>query len=330
MQPLVFEPYFRPQIWGDRRLARSLGKQLPEGLFGEAWEISAHPHHVSRVAEGPLRGRTLADLWRESGREILGRDPQGDKFPLLIKFLDCHEQLSVQVHPDDAAAAELLGNELGKTESWLVLDAEPTGRIYAGLAPGVTREALEEHLDRGTVDQCLHSFAPRPGDCVHLPAGTVHAVGGGVLIAEVQQSSDATFRLFDWNRVGPDGQPRPLHRAEALRSIDWSAGPVGPVTPRPLANLPPSVRGESLVDCPYFRMHRYRVEGRWSIPCVGEMSIWIVLDGQVELESYRTFRRGETLLIPATSTATTWRADQPAVLLGVAMAERHRDARIMS
>ncbi len=313
MEPLVFEPYCRPLIWGGRVLERRLGKSLPaEGPFGESWEVSAHPHHVSRVAEGPLQGTTLADLWQERRAEVAGVEgPAAQPFPWLVKFLDCRDLLSVQVHPDDAAARELLRDEMGKTEAWVVIDAEPTGRIYAGLKPGTRPADLERHLDDGTVAECLHSFVPQPGDCVFLPAGVVHAVGGGVLMAEVQQSSDATFRLFDWNRPGPDGRPRPLHRKAAMRSIDWSAGPVRPVAPQPLEGLGPGAAGETLVRCPFFRLDRYRILAELPIPNAGRMSVWTLLDGQAELRSpagdyCREFRFGETVLIPASSSPLAW------------------------
>jgi mannose-6-phosphate isomerase len=270
MQPLVFEPYLRPQIWGGRRLEHRLGKALPaDGRFGESWEISAHPLHVSRVAEGPLRGTTLDVLAASRGRELLGRAVASPaEFPWLVKFLDCHDQLSVQVHPDDETARRLLSNETGKTEAWVVLEVGPAGRIQAGLKPGTTRADLVRHLDAGSVAECLHSFAPRPGDCVFLPAGTVHAVGGGVLLAELQQSSDATFRLFDWNRLGADGKPRALHRREALESIHWPTGPVVPVEPRALPEVPAGAHGERLVDCPYFCIDRYRLSGDLPLPSV--------------------------------------------------------------
>lgn len=326
MQPLSFEPYLRPQIWGDRRLERRLGKTLPAtGTFGESWEISAHPHHQSRVVDGPFQGKTLAELWALHAREILGRDVEPEaKFPWLIKFLDCHEQLSVQVHPDDRTARELLGDEMGKTEAWVVLDVDAGGKIQAGLKPGVTEADLLRHLDAGTVDHCLHSFTPQPGDCVFLPAGTVHAVGGGVLIAEVQQSSDATFRLFDFNRLGPDGHPRTLHRNEALRSIDWTAGPVAPAQPRPLEDCGPGICGQSLMDCEHFRIDRYQVPMTMATLYPNRMSIWIVIDGRAQLRtldgSYdREFRLGQTVLIPASSGAVAWSASggMEATLLAV-------------
>jgi len=324
MDPLVFDSYSRPQVWGHRRLA-ALGKSLPPGTYGEAWEISAHPHHVSQVAEGPLRDELLTDLWKRHARELYG--PQGrppTSFPLLIKYLDCHEQLSVQVHPSDEIAASLLSGEAGKTEAWVILEAAPTARIYAGLHSGVTPPLLERHLQEGTVAECLHSFVPRPGDCLFLPAGTVHAVGGGVLMAEVQQSSDATFRLFDWNRVASGGKPRELHIAQSLESIDWNAGPMNPIAPQPIEDLPAGVEGEALVRCRYFELDRFRPTAGFEQPYAGRLSIWLVLDGSLELSSAttgyrRTFRRGETVLVPATAAALRWTplAGAAAVLLGV-------------
>ncbi len=314
--PLVFEPYLRPQVWGDRRLETYLRKPLPaQGTFGESWEVSGHPHHVSRVAEGPWQGARLDDLWNQHRASLLGSDqPSLAKFPLLIKFLDCHQQLSVQVHPNDETAAELLGDELGKTEAWVVLHAEPNGRIYAGLKEGTTRQDLERHLDAGTVAECLHSFAPRAGDCVFLSAGTVHALGDGVLMAEVQQSSDATFRLFDWNRLGTDGRPRKLHREEALRSIDWNAGPVSPIQPQPVAKSPSGIRQELLAQCCYFELDRFVIEDcELAVPS-GEMTIWMMLSGNAELRSedgtyHREFHVGQCVLLPAAAPPLTWASE---------------------
>jgi len=312
MQPLVFEPYLRPQIWGQRRLKDRLGKALPtDERFGESWEISAYPRHVTQVAEGPLCGVSLTELWDHHAVELVGSHvPVASRFPLLIKFLDCHDLLSVQVHPNDGLARALLTNESGKTEAWVVLDVESTGRVYAGLKPGTTRDDLERHLDAGTVAECLHTFAPRPGDSILLPSGTVHAAGGGVLVAEVQQTSDATFRLFDWNRLGPEGKPRALHRTEALQAIDWSIGPVRPMAPMELAKSGCGVPGERLVHCSYFCMDRYVVDGALQVPYAGQMSIWMILAGTAQLQTkdgyQRSFRAGETVLIPASAGQAAW------------------------
>jgi mannose-6-phosphate isomerase len=322
MEPLVFQPFFRAQVWGNRRLADLFGKQLPaSGTFGESWEISVHPLHISQVAEGPWNGALLSDLCATHPAEIFGQ-PSPAGFPLLVKLLDGHDMLSVQVHPTDKIAAELGTGESGKTEAWVVLEAAPTGRIYAGLLPGTTPGDLERHLADGTVDQCLHSFVPRAGDCVFLPAGTVHAVGGGVVMAEVQQNSDTTFRLFDWNRPGPDGLPRKLHKREALAAIDWTRGPVNPVAPTLITGLPAGIHGEHLVSCPYFIMDRYHPAGHWELPFPGRLSIWLVLDGSAELASVdggyaRRFQRGETVLVPASAARLIWKASGGTVLLAV-------------
>lgn len=328
MEPLVFEPYLRPMVWGGRTLGESFGKALPDaGRYGESWEVSAHPHHVSRVAEGPHRGEALTDLAAAHPAALYGaRVPADGTFPLLFKLLDCHELLSIQVHPDDDRARRLTGGRehFGKTEAWVVLSVGPGGRIHAGLKPGVTRPDVERHLAAGTLESCLHAFTPKPGDCIFLPAGTVHAVGGGVVMAEIQQSSDATFRLYDWNRPGPDGKPRALHIRESLESIDWSAGPVTPAPGIPLPALSDGVFGERLVQCTPFVLDRYQASGPFALPATGTLSIWLVVDGTAVLTSAdgayrRAFRRGETVLIPASATAPAWQptgeGDEPTVTL---------------
>jgi mannose-6-phosphate isomerase len=329
MEPIIFQPYLRPMVWGGRRLGELFNKPLPaEGTFGESWEISAHPHHVSRVDEGAFRGESITNLCAAHSRALFGAQvPAGGRFPLLIKLLDCRDLLSIQVHPNDEQARRLAGEQFGKTEAWVVLDVQPGGRIYAGLKPGVTRAVLERHLEDGTVDLCLHAFTPAPGDCVFLPAGTVHAVGGGVVLAEVQQSSDATFRLYDWNRLGSDGKPRPLHVGESLESIDWGAGPVSPVAGRPISGLPEGIQGERLIHCSYFAIDRYTIGGPLVLPEFGRLSIWLVAAGATVLEGEggpyrRAFRRGETVLVPAAAGRLSWRpldASHPAVLLAVGL-----------
>ncbi len=311
MPPLTFEPYFRPQVWGGRNLATTLGKSLPaEGKFGEAWELSAHPHHVSQVAVGPCAGKSLVDLWETERTSVFGIAARHEpKFPLLVKFLDCHELLSVQVHPNDEQAARLIGDELGKTEAWIILDVAESGRVYAGLKPGVDEAMLTAHLAAGTVDQCLHGFKPAVGDCVFLPAGTVHAVGGGVVMAEVQQSSDATFRLFDWNRPGPDGKPRQLHIEQSLASIDWTAGPVAPRQPLAEA-LASEHHAERLVECPYFQLTRYDGVQSFITADDDSFQIWIGLGGELDYEVQGVTGRlkfGETMLLPARSAAVNWK-----------------------
>lgn len=315
-EPLEFQPYLRPQVWGGDALGRLLGKEISTDTpVGEAWEICGLPQNPSVVIDGTFAGQRLPDLWERHFTEIAGRNVSTTTFPLFVKWLDCRELLSVQVHPDDARAMELLGESSGKTEAWVVVDAEPAARVYAGLKAGVSREEFLERLKQGTVADCLHSFVPKVGDCISLPAGTIHAAGGGVVFAEVQQPSDATFRLFDWNRLGLDGRPRALHHDLAMRCLNWPQKPVNPVIPVPLATGS-DAEGESLLKTSVFELDRFRVRGPWCQPYAGEMSVWMVLDGVAVLTaagSPRVLRRGSTILLPAGVTNATWAAEDPQI-----------------
>jgi mannose-6-phosphate isomerase len=317
MLPIVFEPFLRPQIWGGRALGERFGKQLPESnqTYGEAWEISSHPHHESVVAEGPFKGKRLTELFAEKRPDLFGNE-RHERFPLLVKLLDCRQTLSVQVHPDDFAAYDLLGEPNGKTEAWVVLEVEPDAVIFAGLKNGVDSDEFQRSLAEGDIESCLHSFRPKPGDSVFIPAGMVHAVGGGVVMAEVQQTSDATFRLFDWNRVDPStGAPRKLHIEEALKSIHFDLAPGSPAVPTPRSSTPPGVEAEHLVACPYFRLDRVSFSSERLVPSflplpAGSASIWMALEGAAVLEGAgyrRRFEKGETVLVPAASMPLTWR-----------------------
>ncbi|MCA9268615.1 MAG: class I mannose-6-phosphate isomerase, partial [Planctomycetales bacterium] len=212
LYPLRMQPLFRRYLWGGRRLQTVLDKPLGSGDdYAESWEIVDHGADQSVVAAGPLAGKPLADIVAQHTRELFGRHAPLAQFPLLFKLLDCNRNLSVQVHPNDQQAAALDPPDLGKTEAWVILDAAPGSVIYAGLERDCDAAALEQAISAGRVDACLGRFEPQRGDCVFIPAGTVHALGAGLLVAEIQQASDTTFRLFDWNRVGADGRPRPLH-----------------------------------------------------------------------------------------------------------------------
>jgi len=217
--PIVFEPIFKERIWGDRRIETVYGKPLPPGLpIGESWEIADRPEGESRVRNGPLAGNTLRWLMEKHQAELLGEAaPCNGRFPLLVKILDAQDVLSLQVHPPPEAAARLGGEP--KTEMWYIADAEPGAHLLVGLKRGVTREVFERKLRDGTAAECVHRVAVRPRDAMFLPSGRVHAIGAGLLIYEIQQNSDTTYRVFDWNRVGADGKPRPLHIREALESI---------------------------------------------------------------------------------------------------------------
>jgi mannose-6-phosphate isomerase len=304
--PLRFRPFLRPMVWGGRGLGDVLGKTLPTGdAYGEAWEISDHGSHHSVVASGPAAGRTLRELMQQDAAALVGDWP-APVFPWLIKYLDCHDWLSVQVHPGEEVVQNLWPGENSKTEAWFVLGVRPGGRVYAGLKPGVDAHVLAAAMKAGTVADCLHSFEPKAGDCLFLPAGTVHAVGGGVLIAEVQQTSDATFRLFDWNRVGPDGKGRTLHVEQGLASIDWSAGPVEPTAAQGYGT---SARPlwQPLVRCKYFDLSYVRQGEAFTLGGSGRMQTVMVLHGEGDLDTpagLTPLRRGETVLLPAEVDAT--------------------------
>ncbi len=318
LYPLRFPPLFRRYLWGDRRLESNLGKTLPPGTdYAESWEVVDHGPDQSCVAQGPLQGMTLAELLATAPRELLGHDlakcmpirPSSESavaaksklrptFPLLLKFLDAQQNLSVQVHPDDVRAARRIPPDLGKTEAWVILDAAPGAVVYAGLKRGFDRPALEREVRRGTTQLCLHKWTPQPGDCLFIPAGTVHALGAGLLVAEIQQSSDTTYRLYDWDRVGPDGKPRPLHIDEALEAIDYQAGPVAPQTPRPTDR--PFV--EQLVACAQFVLERWTIADAVDLGGDGKFRLATVLQGAVEVAgdaARAPLRRGQSMLFPA-------------------------------
>jgi len=317
LYPLRFEPLFRRYIWGGRRLETVLGKPLPPGDdYAESWEVVDHGQDQSVVAHGPLQGASLGDLVGERGEELLGGGAPRGRFPLLFKFLDANRTLSVQVHPNDEQAAHLDPPDYGKTEAWVILAAEPGSVIYSGLKRGFDRPALEREIARGATELCLHKFEPKVGDCLFIPAGTVHALGGGLVVAEIQQSSDTTFRLYDWNRTGADGKPRALHVEQALEVIDFDAGPVPPVEPQP-TNSGHIVR---LVSCDKFVMDRWRFDQPQTLETSGGFHLLAVLAGAVELEadpSGQPLRAGQTTLAPAAIERLDLNPTEPTTLLDI-------------
>jgi mannose-6-phosphate isomerase len=301
LHPLRFEPIFKRLVWGGRKLATVLRKPIGEGSeYAESWEISDHRLDISRVADGPLAGATLRDLVQSHGEGLFGAAVGArEQFPLLVKFIDAQQDLSVQVHPDDALGRRL-ANDNGKTETWVIVHAEPGSKIYAGLKPGTTRRAMAEAIEAGTVESLLHSFEARAGDCILIPAGTVHAIGAGVVLAEFQQMSDATFRLHDWNRVGLDGKPRPLHIAESLESIDFEAGPVSPTTST-VESIPGGTR-ERLSRSEYFALERLTLVEPTTIGEPDRFTILLGVEGEAEVRSGGVsvmLGLGQTLLLPA-------------------------------
>lgn len=312
--PLRFEPILRRYLWGGRRL-ETLGKHLGEGNdYAESWEIVDHGADQSRVLYGPLAGATLAQLVAEHGPALLGRHAPLEHFPLLFKFLDAHERLSIQVHPDDARAAQLNPPDLGKTEAWVVLAAEPGSYLFAGLRRGINRAMLERELARRTGELCIERIEPQVGDCYFLPAGVVHALGPGLLIAEIQQASDTTYRLYDWSRLGPDGQPRQLHVNEALEAIDYDYGPVAAQRPQPGNHQ----QAQRLVACDKFVLDRWQIDSSVTIGGDQRCHILAVLEGEVAISGdaeASPLARGGVCLLPAQCGATGVEPVGQAVLL---------------
>lgn len=296
LYPLSFQPIFRRYIWGGRRLESQLGKQLPkEGDdYAESWEVVDHGDDQSVVATGELKGWTLSRLVTERGKELLGRHHPQQQFPLLFKFLDCQRNLSVQVHPNDAQAGRLEPPDLGKTEAWLILATEPGSRLYAGLKPNVDRDLFEHAILDGVVEEYLHQVQPKIGDCIFIPAGTVHALGEGLVVAEIQQSSNTTYRLFDWNRTSADGKPRQLHVDQGLDVIDFSSGPVKSQPPC----LTEDLHVERLVECEKFLLDRLTLTATEKIGGDDACHIVAVLEGSVDLAG-TVVSCGETMLLPA-------------------------------
>jgi mannose-6-phosphate isomerase len=301
--PLQFQPVLKQTIWGGRLLGERLGKPIgPESNYAESWEVVDHGADQSVVSNGELKGKTLSELIQADPVWLLGDAWQGKSFPLLLKYLDCNRVLSVQVHPDDAYGQTMNPPDLGKTEAWYIVDAKPDSLIYAGLKSGVDRAALAEAMEAGQTEQVLHSFHPNVGDLVFIPAGTVHALGAGLLVAEIQQSSDTTFRLFDWNRVDDAGNARPLHIEPSLDVTDYQSGPVAPIQSDPEAT-----GWQTMVECDKFVL-RLLNSGEAEIGGDGKFHILTVPAGRavltVDSESTSAsdsmnLTAGSTVMLPA-------------------------------
>jgi mannose-6-phosphate isomerase len=303
LYPLRFEPIYQYRLWGGRRLAGLLAAPLPgDGPIGEAWVLSDRDDHPSRVADGPLKGRTIAQLLEQFPEQVMGTLAGRFRgFPLLLKFLDARELLSVQVHPTDTRTDLLPPGETGKTEAWVVLEAGPESRIYAGLKPNTTEADLRQALANGAVADRLACFAPKPGDAVFLPAGTVHSLGGGIMVFEVQQNSDVTFRLYDWGHVDPKtGQPRALQVDQALACINFGECAGGLVAPVVEATGP--VERERLFHCEQFWLSRLHGDSPFAVGAPSAPTVLVCIEGMGQVEhggAAYAVAKGHVLLLPA-------------------------------
>jgi len=308
LYPLTFHPIFKERVWGGRKLERLYKKNLPPRVsIGESWEISDRPDDASIVASGPFAGKDLHWLMENHARELLGnaKPAAGNRFPLLCKILDAREKLSLQVHPPAAKAAGLGGEP--KTEMWFIADAAPDAELFAGLKRGVTRAEFAEKIQTGEAAGCCHRIPVHAGDAMFLPGGRVHTIGAGLVIFEIQQNSDTTYRVFDWNRVGLDGKPRELHVAESLASIDFSDFEPALVQGTFAGN---EIKTRPLVKDPLFNVEAVEMKsGAGGLLKPKELQIVAVTAGEVEIKS--GLERGRLVR----ESRVMRRADKPSALL---------------
>jgi len=322
LYPLRFEPIYQYRLWGGRRLADMLTAPLPSGPVGEAWILSDRTDHASLVANGPLKGRSIAQLMEQFPEQLLGKTAGlFERFPVLLKFLDAREMLSVQVHPTAANANLLPAGEAAKTEAWVVLEAGPKSRIYAGLMPGTTPANLRQSLASGTVPDHLAYFAPKLGDAVFVQAGTVHSLGGDIVVFEIQQNSDVTFRLYDWNHVdAKTGEPRELQVDKAIACINFAQGQVGPVVPVVDSTVP--VERERLFDCEHFRVWRVRGRSPFVVGAADVARVLVCIEGTGDIELGGTkyaLGKGDVFILPAVIGACAFQPGGAVTLLEIAL-----------
>lgn len=321
--PLTFDPVFKDYPWGGQNLRTELGRSIPDGVVAESWDIAAHANGSSVVNNGPLKGYSLQEVQSEWGVALLGKwnaaALEEGVFPLLIKLLDANRWLSVQVHPADDYPRKHEG-EYGKTEMWVVLRAKPGSELIYGFRPGVDRERFAEAIGDDQSSELLQRLAVEQGDVVFVPAGTVHALGPGIIVAEIQQNSDTTYRIYDW------GRPRPLHIEEALEVLNFDLLEPAPVIPQ-LLEENGFVR-EELAACSYFHTERLRMlaDREFAGRCDGStFEIWGVMEGTVTIQwSGAPLEVGAIgwVLLPAALGAYTVVGDNDAVLLRVYSPER--------
>jgi mannose-6-phosphate isomerase len=323
LYPLRFEPIYQYRLWGGRRLAGLLSEPLPKnGPVGEAWILSDREDHASRVANGPLKGQTIHQLMEQFPVQLMGKLAQRFlRFPLLLKFLDAHEMLSVQVHPGYTDGGLRPVSTGAKTEAWVVLEAGNESRIYAGLKPGANADILRRSLTDGTLPGQLLCITPKPGDGVFIPAGTVHSLGGDVVVFEIQQNSDVTYRLYDWGHVdAKTKQPRPLQVEQALACIDFVDSEAGLVTAVVEAEAP--VRRERLFHCEAFWLWRLSGHSPFTVGAESVPRVLVCTSGTGQIEhggaSY-VVEKGEVWLLPAVAGPCAFHPNGRASLLEIAI-----------
>lgn len=294
MYPLKFQPLYKHRIWGGQKLREFFGKDIPPlEKIGESWELTDLPNDKSVITNGELAGKTLEAVIKKYPKEMTGDKNFAGPFPLLIKLLDAEDILSVQVHPDEETCRKT-GKGEPKTECWYIVAAQAGAVIYKGLKKGVTKEQFAQAIEKGTVDELLVKIPVQKGQCHFLPAGTAHAIGAGLLIAEIQMPSDTTYRISDWGRLDQSGKPRQLHIKEALESIHFDSSN---------DNLSVTTLGR-LVDCKYFKVDKgHQAKGCETLLSPGILKVLIILQGSGTIigknDDSVDFKAGETIVIPA-------------------------------
>lgn len=295
--PLTFTPFYQTRVWGGRELSNVYDRELPcENLpYGESWEITDREGEQSIVRFGPFSGNSLHQLWTEKREEVFGTGFTSERFPLLVKILDARDDLSIQVHPPADLAPELGGEP--KTEMWYIADADPDSNIYVGLKSGTTKDSFKKSLKDGTCEKLVHALKPKVGESIHLPSGRIHAIGAGLLIYEIQQNSDTTYRVFDWNRVGLDGTPRDLHIEESLKCIDFN-------------DFEPEMDtadGDTIAKCEYYHVRQNDVTAGAEIsnPEADRFSIVTVVSGTVSDSAGQSYVAGDFMILPVGADALT-------------------------
>jgi mannose-6-phosphate isomerase len=300
--PLLLAPVYKDYIWGGSRIPELFDRTGTSSPCAESWEVSCHPDGTTCVENGPCSGTPLSTLWNAWGEAISGEQGASD-FPLLIKLIDAKDDLSVQVHPNNGNAH--LFNGEPKTEMWYVLDAQPGATIYAGLRPGVTRDDFLAALEATQLEEVLNCIPAEPGTAIFMPGGCVHAIGKGCLILETQQSSNTTYRAYDWGRVGTDGIPRPTHRKEALGVIDWES-PTNTPRQGEITEETAHMTAATMVTCEFFTTNKLTLRGEATRTGDGSrFRAYFAVDTDVQLSTPAgdlLLPRGRTALIPAAIT----------------------------
>jgi mannose-6-phosphate isomerase len=325
LYPMFFEPIFQYRPWGGQQLAELFNEPLNDKEFtGEAWLLSDREDHDSHVANGPLKGQTISQLFKHWPDQLMGTQAgRFNRFPLLLKFLDAHEMLSVQVHPSDRQKNYLPPGEQGKTEAWVVLKSGTESLIYAGLKPGTTEEIFRRSVTNGSVADHLASFVPKAGDAILLPAGVVHSLGGDTLVFEVQQNSDVTFRLYDWDYIdSKTGKPRALQVDQALACMNFTQGAIIPATPVMKTIVP--VECEQLIQCEHFLLWRLRGQSPFNVGAIDTPRVLVCIEGNGELEHdgmMYEVGRGDVLLLPAVAGVCAFHPESSVTILEIAIPE---------